>query len=53
MSYPVIYARPDEVEPKNTTCAIQVSQGRNAAGVKVPDISSQRPHYAIPGGNGF
>jgi hypothetical protein len=44
---------PDELEPENTTCAIQVSQGMNAAGVKVPGISSQRPNCAIPGGNGF
>ncbi len=44
---------PDELEPENTTCAIQVSQGMNAAGIKVPGISFQRPNYAIPGGNGF
>src|SRR4051794_23204513 len=42
---------PDELEPENTTCAIQVSQGMNAAGMKVPGISVQRPNSAIAGGN--
>jgi len=44
---------PNELEPENTTCAIQLSQGMNAAGIKVPGLSIQRPNYAIPGGNGY